>query len=193
MRGRLLDAAGPLTWAVPALAFGLGSEGVRQALRYDRAAIADGELWRLLTGHLAHLGPGHLGLNLAGLLLLWVVLRPVLGLADWLGAGFVGLLAIDAGLYWLEPGIAWYVGLSGLLHGLWSAGAGAAWRRDRIAGSVLWGLLVGKLAWEQLAGPVPLSAGVGPVVVEAHLYGALGGVLWRLLRAATARVARRPV
>jgi len=43
--------------------------------------------------------------------------------------------------------------------------------------------LVLKLAWEQLHGASLLVASF-PVVVDAHLYGAIGGLLaWRLLRA----------
>ena len=46
-------------------------------------------------------------------------------------------------------------------------------------GFILLLLLVAKISWEQFSGPVPgseLTSG-GPVVVDAHLYGALGGVL----------------
>ncbi|MEE8280791.1 MAG: hypothetical protein V3R50_00295, partial [Gammaproteobacteria bacterium] len=35
-------------------------QSLQQILRYDRAAISDGELWRIITGHLAHLGWSHL-------------------------------------------------------------------------------------------------------------------------------------
>ena len=37
-------------------------------------------------------------------------------------------------------------------------------------------VLVGKLAWEQWQGALPLSGDM-PVVVDAHLYGAIGGAL----------------
>jgi len=193
MRLRLIGIAGPLLWGSVAVAMGLGGAALRLAARYDRAAIAAGELWRLLTGHLVHLGWGHVALNLGGLALLYVVLRPVLGLASWLGSGLAAVVAIDAGLFWLEPDLEWYVGLSGVLHGFWAAGAVEAWRRDRLAGAVLWVLLGGKLAWEQALGPLPTSASVGPVVVDAHLYGAFGGVLWCLAAGVAARWAGRSV
>ena len=52
-------------------------------------------------------------------------------------------------------------------------------------------LVAGKLVWEQLAGPLPgsESASGGAVIVDAHLYGAMGGVLatllmWRRVRTA---------
>ena len=34
-------------------------------LLFDRAALANGEVWRLLTGHLVHSDPAHLAWNLA--------------------------------------------------------------------------------------------------------------------------------
>ena len=39
----------------------------RLLLRYERSAILDGELWRLLTGHLVHGNAWHLALNVAGM------------------------------------------------------------------------------------------------------------------------------
>ena len=57
---------------------------------------------------------------------------------------------------------------------------------DRAESIVILALIFGKIAYEQFAGPVPGSefASGGPVVVDAHLYGAIGGLaggilLWR--------------
>ena len=76
-----------------------------------------------------------------------------------------------------------YVGLSGLLYGLLVAGllAGVL-ERDREA-IILAAFVIAKLAWEQFAGPMPGSEATtgGKVIVEAHLYGALGGLLAGLL------------
>ena len=44
----------------------LGGERLRMLLQYDRAALAAGEWWRLVTAHLVHLGWDHLALNVAG-------------------------------------------------------------------------------------------------------------------------------
>ena len=44
-------------------------------------------------------------------------------------------------------------------------------------------LLIAKISYEQFSGPVPGSEATsgGPVIVDAHLYGALGGILGALL------------
>jgi hypothetical protein len=41
-------------------------------------------------------------------------------------------------------------------------------------------ILLGKLAWEQSVGALPLSGDLA-VVVDAHLYGALGGLIVGLM------------
>ncbi|WP_405220556.1 rhombosortase [Lentisalinibacter sediminis] len=155
-----------------------GDDGAA-ALRYSRAAVAGGEWWRLATGHLVHLGPGHLLLNLAGLALVgWVAGREY-GATGWWVIAAISAATLVAALYLLHPGVAWYVGLSGVLHGLLAGGLVPALRRRDPAAVILAALLAGKLAWEAMAGPIPgaeQTAG-GPVLVEAHRYGALGGVV----------------
>jgi len=164
--------------ACAALAVAAAGDDGAAALRYSRAAIADGEWWRLVTGHLVHLGPGHLLLNLAGLALVgWLTGREY-GAALWWVIIVASAAAIAAALYVLQPGVAWYVGLSGVLHGLLAGGLVPAVRDRDPAAVILAALLAGKLIWEALAGPLPgaeQTAG-GPVLVEAHRYGALGGV-----------------
>lgn len=151
----------------------------RLLLRYEREAIVGGEYWRLMTGHLVHLGWGHLLLNLAGLALLWALFASGYTLWRWLVIVLFSIACIDAGFLLFEPQLRWYVGLSGVLHGVMAAGT-LAWLRNRERGAwVLAAFLVGKLAWEYFAGPMPFSAesAGGAVIVQAHLYGALGGAL----------------
>ncbi len=169
--------------AVVALVLQIGGDSVRDVLSYDRDALEAGQLWRLVSGHFVHLGWSHLWLNLAGLALVaWLVGQAF----DWLGwvyVGFVSIAAIDAGFWFLYRDLGWYVGLSGLLHGLLAAGLlrGVA-VRDREA-VILAVFVTAKLVWEQVVGPLPGSESTsgGAVIVDAHLYGALGGLLGALL------------
>ncbi|MCG8371014.1 MAG: rhombosortase [Proteobacteria bacterium] len=177
---RLLAAA----VAVAAIVLRLGGGEVEEALAFDRAALEGGQLWRLVSGHFVHLGWSHLFLNLAGLALVTWLVGAAFGALRWLVVGLVTVVAIDAGFWWLNPQLDWYVGLSGLLHGLLAAGllAGVVRRRDREA-AILAVFVVAKLCWEQLLGPLPGSESTsgGRVIVDAHLYGAVGGVLGGLL------------
>jgi rhomboid family GlyGly-CTERM serine protease len=170
-------------WALPLLlSLGivlimLGGESVSQWLRYDRLAIMQGEYWRLLTAHLTHLGWSHLLLNLAGLFLLWILLGDVLSRTGWILLLLVSALAISAGLWLFDPQLRWYVGLSGVLHGILLGGALLLALNGSREGIYLLLVCVGKLLWEQFMGPMPGSEATagGKVIVNAHLYGAVAG------------------
>lgn len=176
---------GLLCGAVVLLA--LGGDPVRLALRYERSAVLAGEYWRLLTGHLVHASAAHLLLNMAGLGLIAALFRRDYSLPQWLLIGLASTLSIDIAFVFYEPQLQWYVGLSGLLHGAIAAGAVAWWKHEtKLLASILSGFLTAKLAWEQFHGALPLSGDM-PVIVDAHLFGALGGLgmgllLWRGLQ-----------
>lgn len=170
----------------------VGGEPAREFLKYDRLAIATGEFWRLATGHFTHLGVLHLGLNLAGLFLIWVLVGKRLSIALWLTMIVLALFVMSIGFWFLDNFLFWYVGLSGLLHGLLVVGALAGLAAQRGESVIILGLLVGKLSYEQWVGPLPgseFTAG-GPVVVNAHLYGAVAGLIGGLLLCLRARRSR---
>jgi rhomboid family GlyGly-CTERM serine protease len=160
-----------------AIALACGGEAARLALRYERVAVLHGEYWRLLTGHMVHGSTAHLLLNMVGLALIAGLFPSHYSWRQWLWILLASVASIAAGFVFYEPQLEWYVGLSGLLHGLLAAGALAWWRLESkplAAGLSL--VLVAKLAWEQFHGALPFSGDM-PVIVDAHLYGALGGFL----------------
>jgi rhomboid family GlyGly-CTERM serine protease len=182
-------------WAVPlviatvsSVAALAGNTG-REVLRYDRLAIQDGEFWRLVSGHFVHLGLQHLLLNFAGLVLVWLLVGRQYTIRQWWLVIAISLAVIDLGFWYLDTGLHWYVGLSGLLHGLLLAGAIAAFRSMPAEAAIICVALVGKLVYEQLMGPLPGSEATagGAVITNAHLFGAVGGalgstLLWRSVR-----------
>lgn len=161
----------------------LGGEAARLAFRFDPLAIQSGEVWRLVSGHLVHLGTAHFSLNAAGLALVWYLVGDAFDARQWLLVSAGCVLTMDLGFWFLSPQLGWYVGLSGLLHGFLAAGLTQRLWRPEPETLVLAVLLLGKLAWEQLGGPLPGSevAAGGPVVVDAHLFGAFGGSLMATL------------
>lgn len=157
--------------------------GMRDLLRYEHAALARGELWRALTGHLLHLGWAHAGLNLFGLWLCCGLGGPSLsgrGLAWRLAVLGIGVSAL---LYSLSPQVPDYVGLSGILYGL------AVWLLlpqalggDRLAIVALLSIL-GWAGWQTFTGANPGEEALigGYIVVQAHLYGiAVALVAWAI-------------
>jgi rhomboid family GlyGly-CTERM serine protease len=143
-------------------------------LRYERGALAAGQWWRLLSAHLVHLDMRHAVLNAAGLALMWMLFARDYSTKAWLAIVLGAIAAIDAGLWLGDSTIQWYVGSSGVLHGVMAAGALAHLRGGERDGWLLAGLLAAKLLYEQAVGALPFS-GSDPVVVDAHLYGVAGG------------------
>ena len=168
-----------LLLAATALVIALGGSAYSEVLRYQRDAILAGQVWRLLTAPLVHLNWPHTLMNIGGLLIIWGLFGQVLANRAWVFISLGCALGISTGLLLLNPEISWYVGLSGILHGYFTAGAIAEWHTHKRTCLVLLLLVCSKLLWEQFLGPLPGSAETagGKVVVDAHLYGAITGLV----------------
>ncbi len=158
-----------------------GDQG-RQWLSFDRSSVLDGQWWRLLTGNLAHLGWYHWLLNALGLLVLVLLCPEHLSAKVWIRRVLLLGLGVCVGLLACVPTLSNYVGMSGVIHGLFVLGLVPQARRgDLIAVGCLM-YLIGKIGWELYAGaPVSDEAAIGGrVIVESHLFGTLSAVLYGL-------------
>lgn len=182
-RNRFVPHLLPVIIAASAIGIAIAGEQTQALLRYQREAIFAGEWWRLFTGHLVHLGNTHTVMNVLGLALVWGLLWQSLTPLQWLFVTLGSAGGIGLGLLWLNPELAWYVGLSGLLHGLFVAGVLADMLRGGRREVLLLAAIAVKLMYEQFSGPLPGTAEFadGPVVVDAHLYGAIAGMSVTLL------------
>lgn len=170
----------PLAITAICTLLGLLPDAVADHLQYRHSAILAGEWWRLVTGHFVHLSWSHLLMNLAGLWLIWqLFLSQENPIPYCLYRLPLLTLGTSLGLLLLSPEVAWYRGLSGILHGLLGLALLQQLARQPLSSSILLALIAGKLAWEQLSGPLPGSESwtAGRVIVDAHLYGMLSGVL----------------
>ncbi|WP_323122108.1 rhombosortase [Burkholderia alba] len=146
---------------------------VRDALAYDRRAIAGGEIWRIATAHFVHLGWAHCIVNVACLALCACLLagrcRPFVT---------IGALAAGCGLLlWIgAPEVSRYVGLSGVIYGLAVMALLPHARRERLAGLVLLALFV-RVGWQLVAGTPRAEADWlgGPVIAQGHVAGLAAG------------------
>jgi len=164
----------------------LQAAGWRRPLEYRRVAVLRGELWRLLTGNMVHLGWVHLARDLVGLFLIWALVGDSLDERSWLRASGTSATAVGLGLLVFSPEISWYVGISGVLFGLYCAGALCQFQDRPIYVSALLFGMVTIIGWTLYAGALPgETAGLGGrVVPQAHLYGALGGAMFVAVRTA---------
>ncbi|MEW8090298.1 MAG: rhombosortase [Candidatus Thiodiazotropha endolucinida] len=158
-------------------------ETIAIKLQYHRIHIVDGELWRVFSAHLTHLGWGHLIMNLAGFWLILALFPKTQPPQRCLTLFFLLILGTSAGLWLFSPEVAWYRGLSGMLHGLLCWGILSQLREQPAVSLLILVSVVIKLIWEQWQGPLPGSESLaaGSVIVDAHLYGAVTGIiLWSL-------------
>lgn len=162
-------------------------DGARELLRYDRGAIASGEWWRVLSGNFVHLGIGHLALDTLGLALLLLFFRDVFAPGDWALALLCGSLAVGLGLWFRDPLVLRYVGISGVLHTLLFAGLLLSFRHTPLLNGFVFAAMAFRIWTEQQpdynVNYLYRQIG-GAVLVDAHLYGALASLpvtvlLWR--------------
>ncbi len=175
----------PVIAALIAIGLAVIDDWVREALIFQHELIADGEFWRLFTGHWLHSNIYHLGLNVAGMLIIWIIFWDI-GNTRWHWIFLLAPIVFTGLLLWLfNPELHRYVGLSGALHGSIIAFGIADIQKNRLT-SV--GLIIGvaiKLIYEQWAGGSESleSLIAAKVAVDAHLWGAISGIpcgLWFL-------------
>jgi rhomboid family GlyGly-CTERM serine protease len=147
-------------------------------LTYERAEIAQGHWWRLMSGQFIHLSWGHLGLNIAGIWVMYLLYAE--HAPGWRYYAVVALLAIgsNVGMYLFAAEITHYVGFSGVLYGMFAWGAVLdIYRRVKLGWLLLIGIVV-KVTWEYLVGPVAVGAASADLLaVAVHFYGVLAGVI----------------
>ncbi len=124
-------------------------------------------------------------MNMSGLVLLNVLFKNIFSPLQWFALILVSMSGIDLGLIIFNPEIAWYVGFSGVLHGIIAVVSLMLILNHGVKGAGILILLLLKLIWEQLSGPLPGTEDWtgGAVITEAHLYGAISGGIFFIFRA----------
>lgn len=161
---------------------------VHTSATFSSTLVAAGEWWRLLTANLLHGGPGHLVINLLGLVFLGNLVERPLGLsrtAIVMAAAALGAMGASA---WV--GAEDVVGASGVVFGL----AGAAlflelFRADRLPASLR---IPRRLFLVALAVDIVLGAILPFIAGAAHVGGLVSGYLAAALLARDRTLRSRP-
>ncbi|MCJ8297211.1 MAG: rhombosortase [Colwellia sp.] len=158
----------------------LFNDSLSKVLVYQHQLISQGELWRTFTGHFLHTNGVHLLLNLSALILLWGLHGHFYSLKNYSMLFISSALICSAGLYFFSPNIGQYVGLSGVLHGIFIFGAIMDIQHKDKTGYLLFIGVWLKIAHEQFYGASDdVSALINATVaIDAHLWGAIGGLLF---------------
>lgn len=178
--------SGNITFHIALITIALiGFQALQGELVFQRHAINDGELWRIITGNLVHTNIPHLIMNIAGLWLFWMLFDENLTALLLYFSLFVTGLAVGIGIYLFNPELIWYAGLSGSLYGLYIIGATSALcNKDYISSIPVLILIPGKLFMDATQkGMSNVSAELigAPVATDAHLYGFLSAIFISIL------------
>jgi rhomboid family GlyGly-CTERM serine protease len=146
---------------------------------YDRQLIEDFEWWRIISGHFLHTNLNHRLLNILGVALLWALHGQYYQTGQYLLLFLILCLGTSISLYVFTPSLIRYVGLSGVLHGLFIVGAYLDIKHKFKTG---WLLLIGiwiKVLHEQFFGASAQVAQLisANVAIDAHLYGTISGTV----------------
>ncbi len=168
----------PLIISLLALICYVFDQQLSDMLIFDRAAIATGEFWRTLTAHFFHTNINHLLLNLGAALLLWSLHGHFYQLKNYAITFAICSLGTSMGIYLFTPEINYYVGLSGVLHGIFVWGAMMDIANKEKTGYLLFIGVWLKIGHEQFFGASKdVEAMIGAnVAIDAHLFGALSGL-----------------
>ncbi len=156
-------------------------------LAYDRIGIGGGELWRLLAGHWVHFTFEHLFWSLLVFVVLGVLWERAGQRWSFLLCVVASAVLISAALWWVQPQLASYRGLSGIDCALVTAMAAQSLRQAWNAGKrgLAWALALAivayfaKVAFEFSTGGKVFVSDAAPFepVPLAHLVGGVWGII----------------
>ena len=175
----LLAAAAAAVYASPALT---------TLLQYDRVAIASGQLWRLVTCHWTHWSVDHLLWDAVAFAFLAVLCERD-GRRRLVVCLLVAAPVISIGLWWLEPQMLTYRGLSGVDSALFAMLAATIAREQIASRNWRWVAAValvcagfGAKVWYETATGATFFcdsvAGDFAPIPMAHVIGAVLGLLF---------------
>jgi rhomboid family GlyGly-CTERM serine protease len=158
-------------------------DSITQVLVYHRALINQGEVWRLFTGHLLHTNGYHLMLNLSALIMLWALHGRFYTIKNYTALFLFCAITTSVGIFYGTPSLIQYVGLSGVLHGIFVFGAIMDIAAKDKTGYLLFIGVWVKIAHEQIYGASTDVSDLieASVAVNAHLWGAVGGLVFTII------------
>lgn len=152
-----------------------------ESLSLYAAEVDKGEIWRILTANLVHFGWIHTAMNLLAFLLCCYAFFSKTSILNFLLLLLICFLFVGLGIYFFNPYYTPYAGLSGAIHGLIAAGILLTREYPRWLRWCVGILFAGKIIYENSSyfETTDLQNLIGAqVAVEAHLYGAIGGIVY---------------
>jgi len=150
-------------------------------LSLERNKVVAGEFWRVLTSNFVHFGWAHTLMNLAAFAICALALLNSLSVIRLLTLIVFCCLVVGTSVYFFNPEYETYAGLSGAIHGFIVAGLLLNKRHVYWLNGIFIAMIFAKIIYEhqpsyqatELQALLPVA-----VAYDAHLYGALAGLLF---------------
>lgn len=145
---------------------------------FDRTLIQHGEVWRILSCNLVHLNVNHMLLNLSVYVLISLLFKSSIPMRQWYTCLIICGLSVGLGLYFLDPGLHRYVGLSGVLYGLLAFGLLLNLKENIYVYLAVYAIASYKVISQQFDSfdDQQMKEFIGgSVIASSHLYGLIAG------------------
>ena len=155
-------------------------DSLTQVLSLKRDMINQGEWWRIITGQFVHLTTNHTLLNATGYIILCFGFRKEVTATEEMITLFIASIGVGLGIYWFNPEMAWYAGLSGAIYGLLVSNSIIGIKKTPYLSAFFLFFVITKIIYEQFfALPDRATAALigGEVAIDSHLYGAIVGFI----------------
>lgn len=150
-------------------------QNFQEHLIFAHNKITSGEIWRLWSGQFVHTNYIHLTMNIVGFITLLILYSEELFKPKLIIQIFYISTCIGLWLYFFSPEVRWYLGLSGIIYGLFVvASLQAIIQKDALLGYPLFIAITVKITWENVDNSINnTSASLinSPIATDAHLYG----------------------
>jgi len=168
----------PLSFVFLVLLLELFQPTTSKFLGFFPDQIAQGELWRVVTGQLLHTNLNHVLLNIAGLALVWALHGEYYSTRHYAFIITTTLALVGLTLAFIYNNTN-YAGLSGIIHSMILYGAFIDLANNKKSGYLI---IIGvwlKVIYENIFGASTSTSDLieAQVAVEAHLIGAIVGSL----------------
>lgn len=155
-------------------------ENVHESLNLKHSPIDQGEWWRLYSCHLLHLSLNHTLLNFAGYSIVIFSFRDEIPPVREILILFICATGVGLGIYFLNPEMYSYVGLSGAIYGVLIAFVIIGLNKTPGLSILFLAFIIFKFSYEAINGSTSNETEKfigGKVATDSHLYGALSGIL----------------
>lgn len=162
------------------LLLNLLSPEIENLLDLKHKPIHQGQWWRILSSQVIHLSFNHTLLNFAGYAFVVFSFRDEIPPSREITILLISAIGVGLGIYFLNPEMYSYVGLSGAIYGVLVAYVIIGINKTPGLSFIFLAFMVGKFTFEYFNGGASSETEKfigGRVASESHLYGAITGIL----------------